>query len=611
MAKICGIITPEYNEKEITQLVCSLISSMEHASWNRKSYFSSFGIGLGQVNLNQINIHQPFWNKDKSIVIVMAGKVFGNDEKNDLKFILNGYEKCNKKNRKFSTFVRKLNGVFTFAIYNKKEKKLVLVNDRYGYRPLFYHQDKNKLIFASEVKAILQDAAVKKYIDWKAWADFIYMGTIYGNNTFFKDIKALSPASILTFQGRELKIEEYWCPREIKIDYQHDSSYFINKAKKLILHSIKRQTKDLKSADCFLTGGFDSRCIAMAIKNQRPKLKLKTYTTVKEGDNNQDKILAKKVGDFLGFSNTFIPLPEDLYQKYFLDTFYLTDGLLNEHLFLLPLIDQLDHQNINFDGIIGDILLKGSFTNEHTLTPQKFFNLVFPKERDKLVDKIFTPLIAKKIKGLIRKSLADEIKRLKDFPNYITLFYLLNEGRRKVALSSMCTTLMKKESHMPFLDNDLVEFALSIPVKTKVQSNLYVKVMQDINKECMDIPSTHGLVNHKNYSKKLTRLSFIRNLRQKIYFFVLSSPMLMNIIPRFLSYKRYSLENLNFERKIIKNTFVENNFVKSFSHSFDLASKLRFHFLLWGEMFLKSHAYTEKYNLNTTNVKKGPMKNNS
>jgi asparagine synthase (glutamine-hydrolysing) len=611
MAKICGVINSKYNKKKITSLVCSLTSSMKHSSWNKESSVSFFGIGLGQVNLNQINIRQPFWNKDKSLVIIMAGKVFGNDEKNDLKFILNGYEKCNKNGHKFSTFVRKLNGVFTFAIYDKKEKKLVLANDRYGYRPLFYYQNKNQLLFASEVKAILQDASVQKCIDWKAWADFIYMGTIYGNNTFFKDIKALSPASILTFQRGELQIEEYWCPRDVKIDYQHNSPYFIAKAKKLILQSIKRQTKDLKSADCFLTGGFDSRCIAMAIKHQRPKLKLKTYTTLKEGDNNQDKILAKKVGDFLGFSNVFVPLPEDLYQKYLLDTFYLTDGLLNEHLFLLPLIDQLDNRNINFDGIIGDILLKGSFTNEHTLTPKKFFNLVFPKERDKLVDKIFIPQIAKKIKGLIRKSLTDEIKKLKDFPNYITLFYLFNEGRRKVALSSMCTTLTKKESFMPFLDNDLVEFALSIPVKTKVQSNLYVKVMQSINKDCMDIPSTHGTVNQKNYSQKLKRLSFIRNLRQKIYFFILSSPMLMNIIPRFLSYKRYSLENLNFEKKIIKNTFVKNHFVKAFSHSFDLASKLRFHFLLWEKMFLKSNTHIEKYTLKTINVKKDPKRNNN
>lgn len=603
MAKICGIVDSKCTQKELKKLMYSFILSLKNAPPYQDSSITLAGISLGQLNLNQINVKQPFWNKEKNLVIIMAGKIFGNKEKNDLKFILDAYQKSKQNKINFKKFVSNLNGIFAFAIYDKKDNKIIIVNDRFGYRPLFYYQEKSKLIFASEVKSILQDKTIKKNIDWKAWADFIYMGTIYGDNTFFKDIKALPPASMLTFQNKKLQIEEYWSPKAIKIDNHNNQDYFTNKGKELILQSIKRQTKGLKSADCFLTGGFDSRCIVMAIKDQSPNLKLKTYTTLKEGDNTKDKIFAKKVANYLNYPNTFTPLPDNLYQKYFLKTFHLTDGLLNEHLFLLPLIEKLDTDNVNFDGIIGDILLKGNFTNEHTLTPKKFFKLIFPKERDKLVGRIFTPEIAKKIKRLIQKSLMDEINRLKDYPNYITLFFLFNEGRRKVALSSMCTTLTKKESYMPFLDNDLVEFALSIPVKTKVQSNLYVNILKKINKNCMNIESTHGKINQNNYSKKFIRLSFIRNLRQRIYFIILSSPILMHIIPKFLPYKRYSSENMNFEKKIIKKMILNNHFVKKSKHSFDFSSKIKFHFLLWYSMFFDANN-TKEHNPNITNIKK-------
>src|SRR3989344_1112339 len=401
MTKICGALDFAKGEHELSKLILNMASSMKHQEWHKINTFSDKTISLGYINISMPDDSiQPIWYNDKCIV--MCGNLVDYEEDKKL-LIKKGYKFKFNNNAEFILFaieelgedyIKKLNGIFTFAIWDRKNQKLILVNDRYGYRPVYFYHDKSKLIFASEIKAVIKDKSIERKVRWSAWADFIYLGTILGDKTFFENIFALSPASILTFEkgnqsdnkNNKIKIKKYWEPAKIKCDKENTSEFFVQKGKALIEKSIERETRKKNEADCFLTGGFDSRCIAMIIKNQN-KIKLQTYTTLKEGDNNNDKIFGKEVADFLGLENTFVELPDNLYEKYFLKTFYLTDGMLNEHLFLMPIIEKLDRKKYNFDGIVGDILLKGSFTNEHKINPKIFEKLVLPKERDKIVDK--------------------------------------------------------------------------------------------------------------------------------------------------------------------------------------------------------------------------------
>ncbi len=582
MAKICGILKTK--SKDTSNLIKDMTLLMKHESWHKEFNFSKKNISFGIVSLNQINSEQPIWNKDKTKCIIMSGKIFDYDfknVKNDAEYILSSYEKFGKE------FIKKLNGIFAFALFDFKEESIVLVNDRYGFRPLYYHIDFDKIIFASEVKSIIADKTIKKEIDWKAWGDFFYFGEIHGNNTFFKNISALPPASILTFKNSKVSIEKYYDFSFIKSDDSKKANYFVDKSIELLNRSLDKQTKWLKEADLLLTGGFDSRCIAMIIKNQN-RIKLNTFTTLKEGDGDKDKIYAKKVADFLGFKNTFVPLSKDLYQKHFLKTFYLTDGMTNGHLFLMPLIEKLDKKHINFDGIVGDILLRGSFTDEYKLKigSKKLINTLLNKNKSKIVKKVFNSDVAKIINNSILEETKKELNNFKDTNNFLTLYLLMNEGRRKVALNSMNTLLLKKESFAPFLDNDFVEFALTIPTKLKNKEAIYNKIMNKLNSECMKISSTRGLVENKNLIFYLKRLTFIRNIRSRLYFFLSSSSLFMKFLTKIGLYKRDSKDNLNFEEKLLKKC-TERDFINDFKHNSDLYSKYRLQFLLWYNLFFK------------------------
>ena len=203
MAKICGIIDFGKDDGEIKDLIKSMTGSMKHKSWHKQHLFCERKIGMGHISIGQTNKEeQPIWNKNKTKCIVMAGKIFDykgiSSNETDAEFILDSYEKFGDK------FVKDLNGIFSFALFDSEKNKLILANDRYGIRPLFYCVTNKKMIFASEIKAILKDKTVKRDVDWKAWGDFIYCGEIHGDNTFFKDISCLPNASVLTFENGKI-----------------------------------------------------------------------------------------------------------------------------------------------------------------------------------------------------------------------------------------------------------------------------------------------------------------------------------------------------------------------------------------------------------------------
>ena len=107
--------------------------------------------------------------------------------------------------------LRNLNGRFVIAIWNRAEKVLNLISDRYGFCKLFYWATSQQILFASEYKAIIWHEDFPKKIDEQGIADFMILGYTAGDRTFFENIKLLPPASVATFEGNgSLSIEKYW-----------------------------------------------------------------------------------------------------------------------------------------------------------------------------------------------------------------------------------------------------------------------------------------------------------------------------------------------------------------------------------------------------------------
>ena len=296
MPGIVGI-TPSNLDNELLE---HMISSIKHEEWyGLDKYYDSL-FGIARVHLGTFNPEpQPIFNEDKSLCIFMDGKIYDYDEEllklkdkghkfnivNDPEFCLHSYEEFGED------FVKKLNGSFVIAICDLKEEKLLLVNDRYGLRPHYYAVNNDKLLFAPEVKAILQDKDFKKELNDETVADFFAFGEILGNKTFFKGIEVLPPASILTYVKGEISIKQYW-DFNYEPDYSKTEEEFVDELVKTFKKAVAIRMKDNYRYGVSLSGGLDSRAVVAAIE----KNKIKEVLTFTFGPLDCDEVkIAKKV----------------------------------------------------------------------------------------------------------------------------------------------------------------------------------------------------------------------------------------------------------------------------------------------------------------------------
>jgi asparagine synthase (glutamine-hydrolysing) len=513
MAKIFGIIK-QGNSGKILPKLKEMGNSFKFGKCTYKTFKNG---GFGHLFNDNINKEQPITDSKAGLSIVFCGKIFDyekekqilieqgfkfNYTENDAEFILCSYQADGLK------FLHKLNGVFCFAIWDEKRKKLILANDRCGISPMYYYHDKDKFIFGSEVKALLAANEIIKEINWEGWRDFFAFEYLLGTKTHFKNVYSLPNGSYIIVDKKGMKIENYWDYDRIKVDYSQPFEYFVEKGVEVIRNAILRQTKGMKKAVVFLSGGYDSRCIAASLKKYT-NVQFETYTTI-HPTGLRDAKLGQEVAKKLGVSNHFIPPPNNKYAKYFPEHIRQTDGLSSINFWLMPLLDNVETNNIVFDGLMGDALLSGSRLQrdmcnygwndrmDDVKTATLLFETIsdFPDYPKGSPYKFFKPTYLKKIKP-DKVSIQDALRKTIKNEYRITAFQLKNRTKNTIALDTQNLTLRKLRCYYPFLDKDIVEFALTIPPEFKFKRNIYNKILQKAFPDVMIVPSSRDLTPRK------------------------------------------------------------------------------------------------------------------
>ncbi|MTE26544.1 asparagine synthase (glutamine-hydrolyzing) [Winogradskyella ouciana] len=271
-------------------------------------------IGLGHRRLSIIDLsnqsNQPFWNEDKSLVIAYNGEIFnyleirkelqnkgfGFRTNSDTEVLLKGYEYFGE------SILNRLNGMFSFVIYNAKTKSFFAARDHLGIKPLYFYHNNQSLIVASEIKSII---ASIDYVepDYKALSTPIHFQT--APETGFKNIKKLEPGCSMLFKNGELKIKRFW---QIEVN-ESDKKTFNEKVEELdglLQDSVKKQMLSDVPIGVLLSGGLDSSLIAALM--QKGTSKNVNSFTIKMGANDlkkqgivDDSFYAKQVAEDFGF----------------------------------------------------------------------------------------------------------------------------------------------------------------------------------------------------------------------------------------------------------------------------------------------------------------------
>jgi len=185
----------------------------------------------------------------------------------------------------------KLHGMFAFALFDGEGQKLHLVRDRFGIKPLYYHQVDDRLIFASELKAIMASGLVPKEVDMAAFADYFVYRYVPSPHTIWKTVKKLPPAHRLevSMVDGTSTLHQYW-----SLNYgvaQGDPKELAREVGRMLGNSVKEHSRSDVEIGAFLSGGYDSSAIVMHLAQQQAGVKAFSIG-FKDWENSEDHYAA-------------------------------------------------------------------------------------------------------------------------------------------------------------------------------------------------------------------------------------------------------------------------------------------------------------------------------
>jgi asparagine synthase (glutamine-hydrolysing) len=180
-----------------------------------------------------------------------------------------------------------VNGMFAFAIYDKKEKKIILARDRFGIKPLYYYHDRNKFIFSSEIKSIKLALNNHVQLDYQSISNYITLNHTFGSSTVFKNIYSLEPGSflIMNLSDFSIKKKQWYFPNIKKIILKTKNDYLLL-AEEQLKKSLKLWTTSDVPISFLVSGGLDSGLLS-SIFNKMGEKTINTFSLIFNNKNEK------------------------------------------------------------------------------------------------------------------------------------------------------------------------------------------------------------------------------------------------------------------------------------------------------------------------------------
>lgn len=260
------------------------------------------------------NGHQPMLSEDGNLVIVYNGEVYNHLDirkqlvakgyrfrsSSDTETILYGYSAFGKR------IVEMLNGIFAFAIYDKRKNELFIARDQIGTKPLYYYHQKDTFGFASELKSFLSLQGFDRSINTTALFNYLQLLYCPGEQTPFLHVKKLLPGhfAVYNLSANTLNISTYYQVSYANIDYSKTEKEWISEVENTLLKAVESQLMSDVPIGYFLSGGLDSSLIVAMSRKLQPNKPLPCFTiaTGKEYEKEgfaDDLRYAGKVADYL------------------------------------------------------------------------------------------------------------------------------------------------------------------------------------------------------------------------------------------------------------------------------------------------------------------------
>lgn len=505
---MCGIVGfTQRTIQDSTHIIKVMADTIAHRGPDAEGFFVDESVAFGHRRLSIIDINggsQPFYDDNDRFVLIYNGECYNYKElREELKKI--GYTfKTNSDTEvilklyieyKEESFL-KINGMFSLAIYDKKEKRVVLARDRYGIKPLYYCIINQALVFASEIKAILVYPEYIKELEYNALNEYFSFQNIFSDLTLYKGIKKLEHGSYLIFdlEKHEYAITQYWDFNFDSSSWTHSEKETIEILKKTFETAVKRQMVSDVPIGSYLSGGIDSGSItAIAASNID---RLATFTcgfdlsevSGLELDFDERRYAELISAKFYTKHHEIVLNSKDL--EWCIDDmmYYLDEPLLGmsyPNYYISELASK--YVKVVFSGAGGDELfggypwryyhatknglgrdnyIKSYYDYWQRLVPDYDKEKLFTKEIYAKMDKDWPFEAFKKVFSNYKGRLETE----EDYINISLYFEAKTFLQGLFFLDDKLNMSHGIESRVPFMDNDLVDLAMKIPAKYKIKN---------------------------------------------------------------------------------------------------------------------------------------------
>jgi asparagine synthase (glutamine-hydrolysing) len=408
------------NPKEVLQ---RMGAALAHRGPDDSGFFhdDKAGLGLAFRRLSILDLsaegHQPMSSASGRYVIVFNGEVYNFEEiraelgthqwrgRSDTEVMLEAFERWNVDGA-----VQHFVGMFAFALWDRQERKLHLVRDRVGIKPLYYGLAGKAFVFGSELKAIWQHPDFNDQIDRDALALYMRHNYVPSPHCIYKGLRKLQPGCILTLDSASSapQIRRYWSAKEAaqqghQFPLQVSDTEAVEQLHQLLLQAVKLRMISDVPLGAFLSGGIDSSTVValMQAQSHRP---VKTFTIGFYEDGYNEAIHAKKVADHLKTDHTelylsakealdVVPLLPTMYDEPFSDSSQIPTYLVSK------LARRSVTVSLSGDG--GDELFGGY--NRYALTKQVWNSMkLLPRPIRTLVASMFRALPPDRVDSAFR-----------------------------------------------------------------------------------------------------------------------------------------------------------------------------------------------------------------
>lgn len=511
MCGICGIVGADNQSPETRRTLERMVRVMKHRGPDDEGFYLDEFIALGHARLSIIDLElggQPMPNEDRSVWIVLNGEIYNyielRDElaakghvfrtRSDTEVVLRSYEEYGE------TCVNNFNGMFAFAIWDKPRRKLLLARDRVGIKPLYYTQQQGQFLFASEIKALLENQICKRQADVASIAEYMVRSYVTGERTFLSDVRKLEPGHVLILEKGLAKKSKYWDVSFTEED--RGEKYYVEKLAWLISDSVRLQLRSDVPLGAYLSGGIDSSTVVSAATRllSRP---LRTFSgAFAEGPRYDERRYIRIISEACKTDHhEIIPTMDEFFEKLPLLIWFLDEPVVGAGVFPQYVVSALagKHVKVVLGGQGGDELFAGYtkyyrpyFTERladlarlrlgksspSTIIPDflmflrnrgsvdipAFFKRLSAPSPDSVLSPHMKRLVAELSPPVRPEGLGSlELMLYFDLKEYLQgLLHV--EDRASMAASI--------ESRVPILDHRIVELAASVPYKYKMRHGL-------------------------------------------------------------------------------------------------------------------------------------------